>query len=449
MRRSESCVLTTPSWAEMATVKQGKQGTEDLRGLRLARVAISGAFAAQGFGYAVVVTSLPAVKDHFGLDATTLSIIVLLMCITAAGGSLAAGQIARRRSSKLALVLGLFLQVVSLSVVAVSGDFGVSLSAWAVYGAGLGAVDASSATQGVLLQNRLKRTIMSSFFAAYTGAAIVASLIVAAASASGLPSGGFLLSYLVAVCVILVAAVSGTKLFYVENLPGHDESAIRDAAELAAGGMGPNDAALLIGADGALDHHTGKGSGIPVRRAIWLFGLGILFVFVADSAVSTWSTEYLQHTLLADSAVAPLAYAAYQAVILLTRLSGDAVVRRFGRRPVVYVGTSVGIVGFAIVVVAPSIALAIVGFALVGIASGVLVPMTFSAAGEVDPAQNDRIISSLNTFNYVGAVLGGAAIGALAETGIGMAAAFLLPAVLLVPFFLLARFYGARAGTPR
>lgn len=417
------------------------RSTEQRGGLRLARFAISGAFAAQGFGYATVVTTLPVVKDRFDLDATVLSVIVLIVCATAALGSIGAGIVAKRWNSKVALILGLSVQAASLVAVAATTDLAVCLAAYAVYGMGVGAVDAASGMQGVLLQNRIQRTIMASFFAAYTGAAIVASFVVAAAA--GMPDGGYFVSFATAVVVLAAAAITGVKLFYVENLPGHNETAVREAAETAAGGLGPNDAALLVGPDGSIDAHRARTSALSVRKAIWIFGLGILFVFVADSAVSTWSTEYLAHSLLVGASIAPLAYSAYQVVILVTRLIGDRIVRRFGRTRVLSVGTGVGVAGFVVVVAVPSLVGAIIGFALVGVATGFLVPMTFSAAGEVDPAQNDRIISSMNTFNYVGAVVGGAAIGVLADTGLGMGAAFLLPALLLVPFFFLRRYYGS------
>lgn len=418
------------------TTKTGTRG-----GLGRARVAVSGAFAAQGFGYATMVTTLPIAKDRFGLDTTMLSVIVLLVCITAAVGSLGAGAVAAGRGSRVALVLGLGLQAVSLVVVAAVPDFVVAIAAYALYGVGLGAVDAASGIQGVLVQNRLGRTIMASFFAAYTGAAIVASLIVAAVSA--LPGGGFAVAFAVAIVILLASAAAGVRLFYVENRPGHDESGLVAAAETAAGGLGPNDAALLTQARPRASGRP-RGGPLSVRRAVWVFGFGILFVFVADSAVSTWSSEYLAHTLLTSGAVAPLAYSAYQVIILITRLGGDRAVRRFGRGRVVVAVTLIGVVGFVVVMAGAGVAWAIVGFALVGVATGILVPATFSAAGEVDPDQNDRIISSMNTFNYVGAVLGGAAIGVIADAGAGMALAFALPAVLLLPFLWLVRYYDVR-----
>ncbi len=421
----------------MGTVDAGTLG-----GLRLARVMIAAAFAAQAFGYATVVTTLPQFREHFGLDATDLSLIVLLVCVTAAVGSIVAGTVAKRWTSRTALTAGLVVQALSLAVVALSGTFAVAIVGFAVYGIGLGAVDAASGMQGVMLQNRLRRTIMASFFAAYTAAAIVASLLVSAFA--GLPDGGLALSFLAAGALFAGVAVAGARLFYVENV-GRDESAVRDAGQVASGSWGPNDAALVIDEVPAATQPSRTPS-MSVRRAIWLFGTGVLCVFVADSAVSTWSTEYLSHTLVTSASVAPLAYAAYQSVILVVRLFGDRIVTRWGRRTIVVAAAGVGVAGFALVACIPALPAAIAGFAIVGVATALLVPVTFSAAGEVDPAHNERIISSMNTFNYVGAVFGGAVIGVIADLGTGMALAFLLPAVLLIPFFWLSRFYGARRG---
>ena len=45
------------------------------------RVAVTAAYAAQGLGYAVVVTSLPVFKQLQGIDDVAVSLIVLLVCV--------------------------------------------------------------------------------------------------------------------------------------------------------------------------------------------------------------------------------------------------------------------------------------------------------------------------------------------------------------------------------
>jgi MFS family permease len=166
------------------------------------------------------------------------------------------------------------------------------------------------------------------------------------------------------------------------------------------------------------------------RAGIWAFGLVILAVFVADSAVSTWSTVYLQDDLAALAWIAPLGYAAYQAVILITRLATDRLVPTLGRGRLVAIAASVSAVGCVIIALLPFPVAAIVGFALAGVSAGVLIPVTFGAAGELAPEHSDQVIARVNLFNYAGAILGAVVLGLLAD-GPGLGIAFLLPAVAL------------------
>lgn len=385
---------------------------------QLTRVVVAAAYGAQGFGYASVMTTLPTFKDRFDMSATMVSASVLLACITAAVGSLGAGAISTRFGSRVSLSLGLAVQAVSLLTVSISGGLGLFLVAMAVYGMGLGAVDAATAMQGVTVERRLGRGVLSGFFAVYTTGAIVAALVVSAAVGRHVPMAG------VAAATLLTAVVAiAGWWFFAAEAPASEPAA---AAAARPAEQSPGSAPM------------------SVRRGIWLFGTAILVIFTADSAVSTWSTEYLQTSLKALPSAAPLGYAAYQAVVLASRLTGDRLAARLGRRVLVAGASAIGIAGFVVVAAVHTLPAAIIGFAVVGVGVGLVVPMTFSAAGEVAPARSDEIISDMNTFNYVGAIVGGAVIGPLADTGIGMGWAFLLPAVFLAVMPLLVRYYGPR-----
>ena len=375
------------------------------------RVAVTAAYAAQGLGYAVVVTSLPVFKDRQGIDDVAVSLIVLLVCVTAALGSVKADFLAKWRGSRIALVVGLCLEVVALLLIVVSVivpglPLWVFVVGFGLYGLGLGGVDAGGAMQGVLVQRRYGRDIMGGYFAAYTAAAIVGALAVAGSSAAGV---AVLLPLSFAALVALIVAVFGLRAF------------------------DPARAATPVGG------HSRRP--LP-RRGIWLFGFVILAAFTVDSAVSTWSTVYLQDELLAAAALAPLGYAAYQAAILVTRLVTDRASGRFGRARVVIVATVTSLLGCVIVALLPFPAAAIAGFALAGVAVGALVPLAFTSAGGLAPARSDEIIARVNLFNYVGAVLGAVLLGLLADAP-GLGIAFLLPAALLVPVLFVARRFRA------
>lgn len=376
---------------------------------RSARIAVTAAYCAQGLGYAVVVTSLPALKARQGIDDATVSLIVLGVALMAALGSVIANAVAVRVGSRAALALGLLVQAVALPVIALPTPFAVFAGAWAVFGVGLGCVDAAAAMQGVAVQRAYGRHILGGFFAAATAAAIVGALLVSAFAASALGAG----------LALAAAAVTAAAAAVVVVRLGRREV--------------PVDEALPPAQRGALP-----------RAGIWVFGLVVLAIFLADSAVSTWSTVYLQDDLGALAWVAPLGYAAYQGVVLVTRLVTDRVVAAVGRARVVAVAATVSAVGCAVVAVLPFPAAAIMGFALAGVSAGALIPVTFGAAGDLSPAHSDQVIARVNLFNYAGAILGAVILGLLAD-GPGLGIAFLLPAIALAGVLLaLPRFRAAR-----
>lgn len=383
---------------------------------RSARVAVGATYAAQGFGYATVVTSLPALKSRQGIDDTAVSLVVLLVCLTAAAGSVVAGRLATRWGSRTAVVVGLALQSTAVVLVAATSAPVAFVGGFAVYGLGLGMVDAAAGIQGVLVQRLLGRTVMSSFFAAYTAAAIAAAVAVSGLAASSRAATWALL----AAGVVLISVSVRGRGRLVPPVPG-----------------------VVEVVDAANGSRAAARAPLP-RRGIWLFGGVVLVAFVADSAVSTWSSIYLDDVLRVSAGIVPLGYAAYQATILVTRLVGDRWVRRSGRPPVAAVAAVVGALGFLLVAVIHTPLAAIAGFALVGVGVGALVPLAFSAAGELAPDRVDEVVARVNLFNYVGAVLGAVVVGLLSD-GPGLAVAFLLPLVLLAPVAGIARRFASPA----
>jgi MFS family permease len=398
--------------------------------IRRTRVAVSAAYAAQGLGYAVVVTALPALKGRQSIDDTVVSLIILLVCIAAAAGSIGADRLAARRGSRAALVLGLLLQTLALAIIASPVALPVFVAAFAIYGLGLGMVDAAGAMQGVLVQQRVGVSVMAGFFACYTAAAILGALLMSAL-AGGLFSASSGASVALVAAAVVAAAVALVCRGWFD-------------ARLTGAATSTNPSSVSVSAPAAVP--TTRTSPLP-RRGIMVFGTVILAAFVVDSAVSTWSTVYLHDVLLTSAAIAPLGYAAYQAAILVTRLGADRVVRRYGRVVLAVVTAILAMLGLALVAVVPSVWAAVCGFALAGFAVGALVPLAFSAAGELDPARSDEVIARVNLFNYAGAVLGAVLVGLLAD-GPGLAIGFLIPLALLVPVVLFARRFTAGVTAP-
>lgn len=380
---------------------------------RSERFAVTAAYAAQGLGYASLVTALPAFKDRYSIGDDTVALVTLTVVLAAAAGSWIADLLAIRWGSRVALIAGLAAEAVTLAFIALPVPFAPFWVACAIFGVGLGAVDAASAMQGVIVQRRLGFPVMGSFFAAWTAATIVAALAMSGGSVTAL--GASLALGLAAVVAISVASV-GTRRF----------NPLRERTE---------------------DSH-GPGRPPLPRAGIWVFGFVIFAAFTLDSTVATWSSVYLSDDLDASKAVSPLGYALYSACMLAARLVTDAAVRHIGRVRLAVAAASLAAMGALLVGSLPVTAGAVIGFALAGAGVGALVPIAFSGAGDLEPKRGDEIIARVNLFNYAGALVGAVLPGVLSGV-IGLHWAFVIAACAVAPVALAAkRFDFRRAPDP-
>lgn len=363
------------------------------------RTWVTVGFALQGLLGAVVLTNLPGVEDRTGIDDSQVALVVLTVLLCAAAGSLLGGKIAPRRGSGSLLAPAFVLQALAMGIVAVFDlSFVWLFPFFALWGLGVGLADAGNGMQGLVVQRAYGRSIMSMFYAFQTAAAIVGALLVAAMNGLG---QGFGTSFEVGAVVAIVLAVIMRGRFAPDP-----------EVELAEGERPP----------------------LP-WRGILVFGLVIAAVYIGDGVVGTWSSVYMKDTLAAVAFVVPLGYAAYQACVLIARLFGDRLVLKVGRRTVVSTAVFVAAGGLLGAALAPSPWFAVLGFAIAGLGLGIIVPLSFAAAGDLAPDRIDEIVAQLNLFNYFGVVVGSVVAGLIADS-IGQRWAIALPIVLILPALL-------------
>jgi len=355
---------------------------------------------------AVVLTNLPGLQTRTGIGDTEVSLVVLGVLLAAAAGSMLAEPLARRWGSAWVLTPAFALQAAGVLAAVVNLPYWALFPVYAVFGLGVGLGDAGNGMQGLAVQREYGKSILATLFACTTGAAIVGALLVSAVNGSSLP---FEASFVIAAVVAL-----GTLAVARRNL-------------LATA---PAPAASVPTA-------------LP-RRGIWVYGLVIAVVFLGDGVASTWSSVFLDSTLHASAAVVPLAYAFYQGASLVARLAGDAVIRRIGRATVLVTATLGAVAGLAVVVVSTTPLMAIAGFAMTGLGLGVVVPVSFSAAGDLAPEHTEEIVARLNLFNYAGMLVGSAATGIVADAT-SLRVAIAIPAVMLLGVLAAARSYRTAA----
>ncbi|GEA88150.1 MFS transporter [Cellulomonas cellasea] len=379
---------------------------------RAARVVVALAFGAQGLAYGALITSLPGFKDRFGIGDDVVTLVVLGVCLMAAVGTVVSERQARGPGSRAVLVSGLAGIALAILVVALAPSLPVFLVGFALYGFGLGQVDAGTNMQAVALQRAYGRSILTGFYAAWSIAGILATVYVGQYVSRDVPQ-----QVALPVVAVLVAVIGFLVL---------------------RRGWRAHDAPLGAPAESG----DGRRSPLP-WGAITVLGVAVAAYFVVDSAAATWSTIYLGDVLAAADDVAPLGYGAYLATTLVSRLAGDLAVRRWGRVAVVRTAGLVGALGLLAVVLAPNAAVAIGGLALTGLGLGVVVPLCFAAAGNLAPEHADAVVARLNGFNYLGAVLGGVFVGAIG-VGSTLRIGYAVPLVLAVVVVLLAPRFASR-----
>ncbi|WP_268892882.1 MFS transporter [Tomitella fengzijianii] len=393
----------------------GGTGGSGHGGIRRPRIAVSVAFGLQGFTLSMLLTLLPQFRDRFGLADAAIVGVVVLASVIAGAGSLLAESLASRTDSRVALRTGFAVIVAAVIAVAVSPGIGVFVAGFAVYGVGLGMVDAATNMQGVALQHRAGRFIMSSFYAAWSVGAIAGALLVAAFSGMDL---GLRTTLFAGVGLVAVAAAAVSPRFF------RPTAAAEPSPEASAG---------------------------QPRIPLWPFlalGSAMALFYGIDFAVGNWSALFMTDVVLADSGTAALAMAAYQVAALISRLTGDLWVRRFGETAVVRAGAAVAIVGLVLVVAAQSVPMALAGFLIVGLGAPLVAPLCFGAAGRLAPGQADAVIARINLFNYAGTIIGGGMVGGVAALS-NLRVAFVLPLLFALVLAALAPAFRRRRGTPR
>jgi MFS family permease len=380
---------------------------------RRARVAVAGAYFVQGFCFAGLLTQVASLQKKFGFDDTQLSLVLLAVPVVAGVGSVVAGLLSARLGSSRVLRAGGPGVCLAITLTGLAGRQWQLYLALAFVGLMLGLVDATMNMQGVAVERRYRRPVLNSFHAVWSAGAILGALAT---------SGTAHLGWSIAVSLSTVAA-AGVVLALLAG-PGQ----LRRAEEAAV---------TLDAVEAAVEAR------IPWRPII-LIGTAMMLMYIADSAVSNWSSVFIEKTLDASTSVAALGLAAYQTTMLLGRTAGDRLVGRFSPTAVVSVGGVVGGLGLILVAAAGTPAMSIAAFAVVGLGLSFVVPQSFSAAGRLDPAGTGIAIARVNLFNYVGFVVGAGLIGAVAE-GWSLRWAFVVPAVLVAGIVALAPSFRTQA----
>jgi fucose permease len=178
---------------------------------------------------------------------------------------------------------------------------------------------------------------------------------------------------------------------------------------------------------------------------VLLLGLIAFSSFAGEGSAADWSAVYMHETLGTGNGLAGIAFVAFSLGMIAARFAADALSARFGPRLVTRVGGVLAAGGLALALGAPYAATAVAGYLLFGLGLAPIVPITFSAAGNLDETRAGVMLGSVVTIGYVGSVIGPVIIGFAADA-LGLRVALILPALLALNIAALAFSVSPAAG---
>jgi len=378
--------MTTSSLSASARRDGPASGTAERRATRLL-------FLIVGFGVAAWAPLVPFVKARAGLDDGTLGLLLLCLGIGSLATMPVAGALAGRLGTRPVLAAAVLVTGAALMALSRAADLPVLAIALTGLGVGLGLLDCLMNLQAVAVERRAGRPMMSGFHGLYSLGCLLGAAGFSALLSLGLMPAAATLTGVAAIAAAFLAALPGI-------LP-----------TVADGPRGPA-FALPRG---------------PVLR----IGLLCFVVFLTEGSALDWSGVFLIQERGLDPAWAGLGYAAFSLTMTAGRLTGDALVRRVGRRRIVVLGALLAAAGLGLVTAVPLWPVTLLGYALVGAGCANIVPVLFTAAGRQEAVPAALAIPAVTTLGYAGVLAGPAAIGLLAHAT-SLTLAFLAVAALLL-----------------
>ena len=368
-----------------------------------ARAAVAVTFAVNGMLVGSWAPRIPEIKSHLDLSAGALGIALLAPALGTVFAARTAGARIARHGSPAAIRVFAVAYCLLAWVPGAAPNLAwlwLGLLAW---GAFMGSMDVAMNAQGVTVESRYGRPVLSSFHAIWSVGSFTGAVFGGIGAALHVHVA---VQQLALGCCLAVAVLFASRWFLPEV--GHEPS--------------PRKRLLRI-------------PRAPETRLV-LLGVAAIFALMVEGAVTDWSGVLLRDHLDATGTQVSFGYAAFCVTMTGGRFAGDRVVQALGRAKCFAVLSVLGAVGLAGGMLTGSLAGAVVGFAVLGLGLSIMVPVLFSTAADTDGPAGPSI-AAVAALGCVGMLAGPSLIGLVAQLSSVPAALYLLP-----PFTLLAGVLG-------
>lgn len=345
----------------------------------LPRLAISVYFFFSGLVFSSWVSRIPHIKDEFGFNEAELGGILFMLPL----GSLAAlpisGWLVQKFSSRVIGLLSILLYTVLLyGIAAAEQVFQLSVTLF-LFGVVGNFCNIALNAQGLSIQDRIKKPILSSLHAMWSLGAFVAAAISGWSMKMGYSTDLHFL--LVAVLASFVALV--LVYLFVDDVVGND----------------------------------GREQKIFVlpNRSLLLLGVICFCVAMTEGAMADWSSLYFRQVANEMHNVSTAGYTAFAFCMATGRFVGDFFIHRFGHSRVLKFNGGLIFTGIVLALTVSVPTVVILGFALVGFGVSSGIPIVYMLSAKNKTMAPAAALAAVSSLGFTGFLIGPPIIGFIAQ----------------------------------
>ena len=348
------------------------------------KTAISLYFFFAGVIFSSWASRIPDVKDVFALNEAELGAVLFMLPLGALLALPVAGWVVHRLGSKRASVGSLLLYTVLLFLISKAHSvlsISIVLFLFGIIG---NFANIAMNTQGLSVQQLLKKPILSGLHAMWSLGAFLAAAITGWTMSVG---------YSMEMHFGMIAlAAAGVTLFFSFSL-------IQDVA-------------------GELRQ---KVFALP-NRGLLLMGVICFCVAMSEGAMADWSSLYYRQVVHELNKVSTVGYTAFALCMALGRFFGDRLLQALGYSSVLKLNGILVLIGMGLALAINSPVAVIIGFALVGLGVSSVIPIVYMLSAKSKSMAPSAAIAAVSSIGFLGFLFGPPIIGFIAqETGLRLA----------------------------
>jgi predicted MFS family arabinose efflux permease len=366
------------------------------RGLRAATWALRAQFFVAGALFASFGVHVPSIKTHYGLREELLAVAMLASGVGSVVALLHAGRLLARHAPRRVVPVMAVVCVAAVGSLLLPSRYALLLALMLAYGMAAALFDVAINDEATAIERDTGGHLMSGFHGMFS----LGGMAGAAAWSLLAGLGASPMQHLVAAAGVLGAVALVASRFMLRQQRKPEEGG--EALSLPHGPL------VLLG----------------VLAAIGLIGEGAMY---------DWSVLFLRQELDAPAQTASLGYASFSAAMAGGRFAGDWVRGRTAPATLLRNSGVLAALGMALALLVPHPLVALAGFALVGLGFANVVPVLFSAAGQLPGIAPAHGIAAVSSVGYFGMMAGPPLIGFIAQARsltVGLAVVVVFAAVV-------------------